>query len=144
MRPRSSLQRLPLKESRRGRSHWRWAREDQDRLGSGYGGACPPILGAEKLPAGASAWKPLPSSRGRERAVWRPHGTGWSPMRRALPLPTPGITVQIALGPAQQPGSHLAWLRVKQAGPRGWGTGAWRPALLAPGCHSCCAERRPE
>lgn len=28
-----------------------------------------PILGAEKFPGGASAWKPLPSSRGRESSL---------------------------------------------------------------------------
>ena len=44
------MQRLPLKESRRGRSHWRWARGDQDRLGSGYGGACPPNSRGREVP----------------------------------------------------------------------------------------------
>ena len=105
-------------------------------------GACPPILGVEKFPGGASAWKPPPSSRGRERAGWCPRGTGWSPMRGALLLPTPGSAVQITRGPAQPPGIHLAWGRVRQAGPHGWGTGAWRPAPHTPRCHSCCAERR--
>lgn len=88
------------------------------------GAACPPILGVEKFPGGASAWKPPPSSRGRERAGWRPRGTGWSPARGALPLPTPGQAVQIALAPAQLPGIHLAWRQ-------GWGSGAWWPALPA-------------
>lgn len=49
-------------------------------------------------------------------------------MRGAPPLPTPGSAIQIALGPAQQPGSHLG-LTAGEVGRSVWlgirGSGGW-------------------